>query len=232
MKYIIFILLILPQLLPASSQLLLVISDDFHATTATLQRYELHNSHLHPVGAAVAVNLGRSGLGWSPSELEIPHNSHDPVKREGDGRAPSGIFYITGSFGYVAQTNPNMPHIQSSADLICVDDVHADTYNTIVPRAMASDATSFEIMRRQDDLYALGLTLSHNAKRIPYDGSCVFLHVEKAPGTPTAGCTSMSKNDLATVIRWLDITKKPLLVQVTSAYVPQVMKLLDQLKDL
>ncbi len=232
MKYVVFILLTLPQILTASSQLLLVISDDFNASTAILQRYERQEMHFQPIGAAIAVNLGRSGLGWSPSELDLPHDAEEPRKREGDGRAPAGIFYITGSFGDTAHTDTNMPYIHTTAELICVDDVNSSAYNTITSRSAAPAAKSFELMRRDDALYTLGLTLSHNTKRIPYDGSCVFLHVEAAPNTPTAGCTSMSYQDLSSILKWLDIRKKPLLIQVPRRYVPEVMKRFDQLKTL
>ncbi len=232
MKYVVFTILFAYHTLFASEQLLIVISDDFNATTATLQRYEIQNGRFQSVGAKIDVNLGRSGLGWSHSELEIPHRLDEPLKREGDGRAPAGIFYITGSFGYTPRPNSKMPHIQSTPDLICVDDVNSSAYNTIVPRSTAPDATSFEQMRRSDALYALGLTLSHNSQRTPYHGSCVFLHVEKDIQTPTAGCTSMSYENLDTVAQWLDIRKKPLLIQVPKHYFPEVMKLLDRLKTL
>ncbi len=232
MKYVIFVLTALPQILMASAQLIIVVSDEFNATTATLQRYELHNNHFKPVGTTIPVNLGRSGMGWSLSELNIPHNHNDPLKREGDGRAAAGIFYVTGSFGYAPQTNPHMPHIQSSRDLICVDDVNSSAYNTITTRSKAADAASFELMRRDDGLYELGLTLSHNSTRTPYHGSCIFLHVEKAPATPTAGCTSMTKEQLRILIEWLDIRKKPLLIQIPKQYLRAVMQQLEQLKTL
>ncbi len=232
MKYVVFVMLFTYHALLASEQLLIVISEEFNATTATLQRYELNNRRFQPVGDKINVNLGRSGLGWSQSELNIPHRADEPLKREGDGRAPAGIFFITGSFGYTQHPNKNMPYIQSSPDLICVDDVHSSAYNRIVRHSQAPDAQSFERMRRSDALYALGLTLSHNSRRIPYEGSCVFLHVEKAPHQPTAGCTSMSYTDLNTVVQWLDIRKKPLLIQIPKHYFPEVMKLLDHLKTL
>ncbi len=232
MKYVVFTILFAYHTLVASEQLLIVISDDFNATTATLQRYELQKGRFQSIGEKIRVNLGRSGLGWSRSELEIAHRRDEPLKREGDGRAPAGIFYVTGSFGYTQSPNPNLPYIQSTPDLICVDDVNSSAYNSIVKRSEAPEATSFELMRRSDALYALGLTLSHNSPQTPSYGSCVFLHVEKGADKPTAGCTSMSYDDLYTIVQWLDIRKKPLLIQVPKHYFPEVMKLLDRLKTL
>jgi L,D-peptidoglycan transpeptidase YkuD (ErfK/YbiS/YcfS/YnhG family) len=233
MKYLFFTVIVTSKLLLASSQLIMVISDEFNSSRAKLQRYELVNETFKAVGDEIPVNLGRSGLGWSPSEIEIPHRSDEPQKREGDGRAPAGVFYITGSFGYFdAPPTLKIPYTKSSSDLICVDDVISSYYNTITSDAAAKKAKSFEIMRRDDELYELGLTLSHNKEHTPYYGSCVFLHVEKFKGSPTSGCTSMSKEDLKVLIKWLDISKKPLLIQIPTRYHLEVMKLFSQLKRL
>ncbi|MEA2111576.1 MAG: L,D-transpeptidase family protein [Campylobacterota bacterium] len=232
MKYTFFIVILTLKSLIASSQLLMVVSNDWNSTTAQLQRYERVNNTFVSVGKKIDVNLGRSGLGWSDSEVNLSKNKSEPQKREGDGRAPAGVFYITGSFGYFDTPNKKVPYLHSNSELICVDDVNSSAYNTITPRALAKEAKSFELMRRDDDLYELGLTLSHNNKRVPYYGSCVFLHVEKFKGAPTSGCTSMSKQNLQTLIKWLDISKKPLLIQVPKLYHLEAMKLFSDLHAL
>ncbi len=232
MKYITFIITLSFELLFGASQLVIVTANEFNSTTATLQRYELLNETFQTVGEKLHVNIGRSGLGWSLSKIDISHKKSEPVKREGDGRAPAGVFFITGSFGYFDAPTEKMPYIQSSNELICVDDANASTYNTITTRSQADGAKSFELMRRKDNLYELGLILSHNQDKVPYHGSCVFLHVEKHRGAPTAGCTSMSKEDLQTIIKWLDISKKPMLIQIPTHYRLEVMELFSKLKML
>jgi L,D-peptidoglycan transpeptidase YkuD (ErfK/YbiS/YcfS/YnhG family) len=232
MKTILFFITLGCNLLFASSQIIMVTANTFTSTTASLQRYELINSRLIALGEKIHVNLGRSGLGWSNSEIDIPHRDDEPVKREGDSRAPAGVFYITGSFGYFDAPNKHFPYIQSTQELICVDDVNASTYNSILTRSKAKDVKSFETMRRSDNQYELGLTLSHNKEKIPYHGSCVFLHVEKAQGAPTSGCTSMAKEDLRTLLQWLNIEKKPLLIQLPSPYYLEIGKLISRIKAL
>jgi D-alanyl-D-alanine dipeptidase len=232
MKYLLFIVTLTTKLLFASSQLIIVTSDEFNSTTATLQRFEHTDNSFKSVGEPIHVNLGRFGLGWSPSELNIPHQDDEPQKREGDGRAPAGVFFITGSFGYFDTPTQKIPYIKSNQELICVDDVNSSYYNTITTDPKAKEAKSFEKMRRSDKLYELGLTISHNKKHTPYYGSCVFLHVEKFRGSPTSGCTSMSKKDLRTLMEWLDISKKPLLIQIPKRYHLEVMNLFREFQRL
>ena len=73
---------------------------------------------------------------------------------------------------------------------------------------------SAERMRRDDDLYALGMVVAHNpAPAAAGRGSAIFLHVWRGPGSPTSGCTSISRADLLQVLTWLRPDARPLLVQ-------------------
>ncbi|HEX3009156.1 MAG TPA: hypothetical protein VHO90_16250, partial [Bacteroidales bacterium] len=46
-------------------------------------------------------------------------------------------------------------------------------------------------------------------------GSCIFLHVWSGPESFTAGCTSMSLENMKRLALWMDANKKPVLVQLT-----------------
>ena len=69
-------------------------------------------------------------------------------------------------------------------------------------------------MRRDDHVYELGVVVEHNDACVPGRGSAIFLHVWREPGAPTAGCTSMARDDLLRLLRWLDPAAEPLLVQL------------------
>jgi L,D-peptidoglycan transpeptidase YkuD (ErfK/YbiS/YcfS/YnhG family) len=69
-------------------------------------------------------------------------------------------------------------------------------------------------MLRNDDLYKWGLVVAHNAARMPRAGSCIFLHIWKNSGSPTAGCTAMPERDLVNLLRWLKPGARPVLVQM------------------
>jgi L,D-peptidoglycan transpeptidase YkuD (ErfK/YbiS/YcfS/YnhG family) len=69
-----------------------------------------------------------------------------------------------------------------------------------------------------DDLYRWGVEVAYNPEREPGAGSCIFLHVWRGPGSPTAGCTAMPEDDLLTVLRWLRPGDDPVLVQGTRSF--------------
>ena len=209
----------------ASEQLILIVSDDFNNTHGVLSRYEKQQENFQQVGEKARVNLGRNGLAWGIGESGFLPKSGEPVKREGDGRAPAGIFEISKAFGYAPQINTRMPYVQADEELICVDDSQSDDYNRIVNINESSNPVSFEWMRRRDDLYKIGLVIGHNREAKKGAGSCIFFHIRKSEDAPTAGCSAMREEDLSTILGWLDPAKKPKLVQIPRSYCPQAEKL-------
>ena len=73
-------------------------------------------------------------------------------------------------------------------------------------------------MKRDDNLYKLGVFVGHNKEQRPFRGSCIFLHIQRDTNASTAGCTSMKEKELLQLMRWLDEKKRPLLLQVPSLY--------------
>jgi D-alanyl-D-alanine dipeptidase len=207
----------------ASEQLIVVVAKNFDTSTAQLQRYEQSDNRYKKVGKTIPVNLGRNGLGWGLGH-PFKHAEGEPLKHEGDGKAPAGIFDLSHVFGYAPSAPTAMPYLQSGHDLICIDDTSSPFYNTLQPITDKTEIKSFEWMRRDDALYELGVTVDHNVKGVKPRGSCIFMHVEKAPGSPTAGCTSMTLPRLKTVVGWLDSGKKPLLIQIPKAYCETIEK--------
>ena len=164
--------------------------------------------------ASVAISLGRNGLAWGRG-LHADAGAAGQTKREGDGRAPAGIFSITSLFGNAAADSPlalaaKLPYQPATPDLKAIDDPASAFYNQIIDQTLvAPDWASCEDMRRSDERYAVGAVVAHNADPVlPGAGSCIFLHVWQAPGVPTAGCTAMA------LAGWLDASAMPLLVQL------------------
>jgi L,D-peptidoglycan transpeptidase YkuD (ErfK/YbiS/YcfS/YnhG family) len=204
-----------------SRQLVLVVSDTWQADNARLQCYERSaaDQPWRAVGRSVPVSIGRTGLAWGRG-LHGDSPLAGPVKREADGKAPAGVFDLSRAFGYSPQQENQgvkLPYIQLTADVVGVDDAKSKHYNQIVrlDQAPAKDWDSFETMRRDDGLYEWGAVVDHNASpAMPGAGSCIFLHVWRGPGKPTAGCTAMSKDQIVRLLAWLDPQSKPLLVQL------------------
>ena len=209
-----------------SRQLLVVKAPDWTSRTAELQRWVRPGPTADwcTVGNSMPVSLGRNGLAWGIGLHQAGRRS-GPVKREGDGCAPAGIFAITELFGTASQESSfartfKLPYRQTTDDLKCIDDPASAHYNRFVDlgKTPACDWTSHEDMRRSDERYAVGAVIAHNSPLpLAGAGSCIFLHVWAAAGVPTAGCTAGALADLTEICAWLDGTATPLLVQLPLA---------------
>jgi len=221
-----------PKTLDPSTQLLVVTTADWNSVEGVLQRYERrHPSEIwKTVGDRITVVVGERGLGWGvgefPTDNPQTRDPMDPVKKEGDGKAPAGVFTLSTAFGYAAQAKAGwkMPYLRLTASVECVDDSTSKFYNRVLDRSEVSpDWNSSEHMLRPDELYRWGIVVDHNAKPPnPGTGSCIFMHIWSGRGRGTVGCTAMPQEKLESVLGWLDPARKPLLVQLP---LPQYQKL-------
>ena len=210
------------EAMDVARQLVLVTAPDWTSTGATLRRFERadETAAWSESGVAYPVKLGRGGLGWGLGLHPAP--ASEPIKREGDGRAPAGVFRLTALFGYAGSASAiaraaKLPYRPLGLETLCIDDPASRHYNLIVDRRniRTPDWFSHEDMRRRDEQYVLGVVVAHNSDPPePGRGSCIFLHVWRAPGAPTAGCTASSLDDMRTLAAWLDGSRQPLLVQL------------------
>jgi L,D-peptidoglycan transpeptidase YkuD (ErfK/YbiS/YcfS/YnhG family) len=169
---------------------------------------------------------GRWQSPFVPMEGVIGRNGFAPPgeKREGDGRTPSGIFPLGTVFGYEPSFPTMMPYRQVSVDDLWVDDVHAADYNRLVKRG-STRASSFEVMRRNDDLYKYGIVVEYNTDPVIKGyGSAIFFHLWRGNGTPTEGCVALSEEDLVRILRWLNPEAKPLVVMGTNVTIDDMEK--------
>jgi D-alanyl-D-alanine dipeptidase len=209
--------------LAGATEIIIVISPSWNSPEGTLRRFERRRSHgeWKAAGAPIPVMVGKNGLGWGVGILDpaaIPHDVRDPEKKEGDGKAPAGVFHLSKTFGYAAQPRPGwkMPYLGLTPAVECVDDTSSTFYNKVVDRAaVAPDWNSSEKMLRSDELYRWGILVDHNTNpAVAARGSCIFMHVWRGPRQPTVGCTAMPQADLESLIGWLDPARGPLLLQL------------------
>jgi len=207
--------------LSASRQLLVVQTPSWAASTGTLQRYEKRSGKWQKIGRSIAVKVGKNGLAWGRGLHRIPRGEKR-IKREGDGRAPAGIFRLSYAFGDRAFKLQFPYHIMTQRHH-CIDDSRSRYYNRVIDSSkVKKDYKSFEHMKFTSGLYSYGLFVDHNPQRIPGAGSCIFLHIKKKNGKPTVGCTAMSKSEIMTILRWLDPQKKPLLIQAPKSTIKRL----------
>ena len=211
----------------SSTQLIVVTTSDWNTPEGTLQRFQRSRpgKHWEAIGAPVAVVVGKNGLGWgsgvvSADSLQVA-GATAPVKKEGDGKAPAGIFHLSSAFGYAeeAPRGWKMPYVHLTPLTECVDDPASKFYNRVLDRTgLSGDWKSSEHMLRSDELYRWGIVVDHNASPPKAgDGSCIFLHIWRGPGQGTVGCTAMAPERLEAILGWLAPLQKPLLVQLPAA---------------
>lgn len=209
--------------LARSRQLVLVTTRDWDAVGGVLRRFERRGARgaWAQVGAEVPVVVGRTGLAWGVGLVEpAGAAAAGPRKREGDGKAPAGVFRLGPAFGFASAREASallrLPYKPLTPSTECVDDAASRHYNLVLERSAlkVADWNSSERMREVEG-YRWGLVVAHNAAPpAPGLGSCIFLHVWAGPAKGTAGCTAMEQTNLEVLLGWLDPAKRPLLVQL------------------
>lgn len=184
----------------------------WNAPTGRLSVFTREGAGWKRLHGPVEVNVGKKGLGWGRGVTLPPSGASAPVKKEGDARAPAGVFRIGQAMGYDAAPPSalKLPYRQVTKQVHCVDDAAHEDYNRIVELAEGEPGTwkSSEVMRRKDEQYRLIALVDHNGlleDSAPQkgSGSCIFLHVRRAAGSPTVGCTSMAREELTAVLSLL-----------------------------
>ena len=93
------------------------------------------------------------------------------------------------------------------------------TINADAPNEPEKKWKSYEVMKRPDDLYKLGLVIQpecgSDSKRARERGFS-FISGD-APDPPPSVCTSMAEGDLEHLIGWLDPAKSPIVVEAPSS---------------
>lgn len=202
-----------------AQQMVVVTIPQWTSTHGTLHTYARdRGGDWQPVGQPSPVVIGRGGAGWG---LGLQPPRHDgPVKKEGDGRSPAGVFRIGTAFGYASRADTGLAYRGMTAADWCVDVDGSPYYNRIVDAGkVGRDAVkgSSEPMRRDlhvhgDQRYRQGFVIESNWQQRPTAGSCIFGHLWASPDTSTAGCTAMAPQTMQTLLHWLDADRHPVLV--------------------
>ncbi len=207
----------------AARQCVFVATRGWSDTSGTLRRFSRSSSRepWRAAGPAISVNVGRSGLAWGLGLHTVP--SDGPRKVEGDGKAPAGVFRLTAAFGYDEKpAGVSLPYIRGGPDIAAIDDPHSRYYNRIVDRTRIAkpDWNSSEKMRPDSEDYRLGIVVAHNPRAVPRAGSCIFMHLWRGPGRGSAGCTTMPRDAIAELQRWLRPAAHPVLIQAPREFLP------------
>jgi L,D-peptidoglycan transpeptidase YkuD (ErfK/YbiS/YcfS/YnhG family) len=206
-----------------AGQMILVVTPGWNVDRGTLRTITRDGDGWREVRAATPVTIGKSGAGWG---LGLNAAQTDgPIKREGDGRSPAGVFRIGEAFGYAAHADTALPYLALTATDYCMDVSGTAQYNRIVDTKVVGAAAvegSTEPMRRDlhvngDQLYRQGFVIEHNAQAAPQGGSCIFAHLWKSPVDATTGCTAMTPATMQSLLAWLKPQEHPVFVLLPQA---------------
>ena len=212
---------------PAARQLVVVITPGWDSTSGTLRRFVRadEDAPWQRADKAVPIVVGRTGLAWGAGfdSYAAPGSpTAGPVKREGDGRSPAGIFPITAAFGFApadSVRDVRLPYLQLTPGIECVDDTASSHYNAVVDRGSVPlvDWQTSERMR-EVPVYRLGVIVGYNTRpALRARGSCIFFHIWNGPRSTTVGCTAMAAPELERLVAWLDPRAHPAVVQLSAA---------------
>ncbi len=204
-----------------SSQLIIAIAENYDTTVVKLFTFSKNESNqwtreMYNIPAV----LGETGLAWGKG-LHTNPPADAPLKKEGDGKSPAGVFLVGRAFGFKSPDSVDFsyPYIHVTETVECIDDSYSKYYNRIVNSDTVDnkDWTRSEEMANVLVQYEWGIEIEHNKN--PHkagDGSCIFLHIWGGADVPTIGCTAIRKKDLLEIIHWLDKDKTPLYVALTT----------------
>jgi len=186
-----------------SSQVLLVTNNSPSPFAVKIYALEKQGDKWKKVRESFNGTIGKNGFA-GPGE-----------KREGDGRSPSGIFSLKLAFGYNKSIQTKMPYRQALPDDLWIDDVHAADYNRWVKKN-STQATSYEQMKRNDNLYKYGIVIEYNTNPvIKGHGSAIFIHIWRGENIGTEGCVAVAEEEIIRILYWLDPQAKPLIIMGT-----------------
>ena len=128
---------------------------------------------VHPDWGLVTAPLSKRAL--NAAGFAFPGHTEFLAERSGVGRSGVCMHRVT-------------------ARTVCVETIDSKSYNRIVEEGdqTPQDWVQTDKMLRPDGLYRYGLLVNNNAPDTePGAGSCIFFHIWRRPGAPTAGCTAM-----------------------------------------
>ena len=211
--------------LPRSTQQLVVATAlSWESSEVTLRRFALRRRQWVAVGPPWAGRIAPKGLAWGRGLHPIPPGT--PMKREGDRRAPAGVFRLGPAFGYDAAwaDRTKLPFVAVGERDVFDEDPASATYNQHV-RLDHDPRTPWEQrqqMVQADPAHALQVFVQHNTNpTVAGGGSAIFLHVwrtgESGATKTTTGCTTMARSDIDRLVEWLDPAREPLYVLLPEA---------------
>lgn len=161
------------------------------STTGTLTAFQKVGAQWRAVLGPTAAKVGELGIG---------------VPADGVYRTPEGTFGFDQAFGRQPNPGTKMPYFQTTNQDWWDEDASSPTYNTHV-RSPNRPSGITENLYDSGPVYDYAVNMTVNPQRIPGKVSGIFLHV--TDGNPTWGCVAIGRDEMRTVLTWLDPAQNP-----------------------
>src|ERR1700737_2382428 len=109
-------------------QCVVVTTASWAASKGTMSIFERGtvDSHWQQRRSTISVVVGKAGLAWGVGLP--PMGGSAEQKKEGDNKAPAGVFVLSGVFGYAPSAPTRMPYLPLSPNIVGVDDPQSRFY--------------------------------------------------------------------------------------------------------
>ena len=212
-------------------QMIVCLAPNSTSFEGTLQLFHRDKSgQWQPDGASWPVMFGRGGLAWGRG---INPPQAGPQKTGGDHRNPAGLFKIGFVLGYAPKLpdgSKGWPYHQVTDRDAWIDDpkIPGVEYNhlyTLPPGAPFPDWWEKERLHLGDAAYQWMILIEHNYEHpVPEAGNLIFFHIRRGEHYRTAGCTTMTVEDIERLAKWLEPGSNAMLAELTEADYMRVWK--------
>jgi len=191
-----------PVELANATQLLLVSTNNMSTFQARLQLFEIDASSnvWRKLDQPKLAVIGRNGLAWSWVSEESAR-ADEPIKHEGDGKTPAGLFRVGDAFGFEPSKIDGYIRLIPGRHL-CVDDPISSYYNMLVSDYPRPSGLKGEEMG-SIALYRKGFFIDYPTNAERRAGSCIFIHVWRSSLKGTNGCIATAQSTVEKLHRWV-----------------------------
>ena len=211
-----------PRLGLDARQMIVCLAPKNSSFEGTLQLFSRDSSGKWRADAAPwPVLFARGGLAWGRG-LNPPQPG--PQKVSDDHRNPAGLFKLGFALGYAPALpagSHGWPYHQVTDRDAWIDDPALPNYNhlyTLPANAPLPPWWDKERLHLGDAAYRWMVLIEHNYDpAVARAGTEIFFHVRRGEHYRTAGCTTMSEDNLVRLIKWLRPGSQAMLAELSRA---------------
>lgn len=156
----------------------------------------------------------------------IGRNGFSSNKVEGDGCSPVGKFSLGTAFGTISKpSGVSMAYKKTSVYDYWIDDASSEDYNKWIYFKGDPDTRWKSYEKLKITPYKYAFVINYNINPIVKGkGSAIFFHIWTSSSKGTAGCTAVSESNMLKLLRWLQPSKNPIIIQGTESIINSMTK--------